>query len=191
MKALMSIALLAAIFSFTAPAPALAAPHENERMSAEGKIRSLHHERDGYHVELDRGGTSFWVPERAVRDRSGDFRIGVSVRLRGVFRDGVVIVDMVDWPFAVPPFEQHRRYETGFVRGAIDRIDYRRDLLVVRDQRTGRLVRADMSACDHRSNRAFERRLLYRGDFIELSGSDWNHDGIFEVARIESVRQRR
>ena len=29
--------------------------------------------------------------------------------------------------------------------GVIERIDYRRDLLVLRDRRTGRLVRADMS----------------------------------------------
>ena len=191
MKRLIPIALLTAIFAWSAPAAALAASHENERTTVEGKIRSLHHERDGYRVELDRGGYSYWVPDRAVRHRSADFRIGVSVRLRGVFRGGIVIVDVVDWPSVVPPLERHRHDETAFVRGVIDRVDYRRELMVVRDQRNGRLVRADMSSCDPASSRAFERRRLGRGDFIELSGSDWNHDGIFEVDRIENVRLRR
>lgn len=187
MKALISVVLLAAAVALSAPAAALAAPHENQRTTVEGKIRSMHHERDGWRVELDRGGYSFWVPERTLHGRPGDFRVGVSVRFGGVFRGGVIIVDAVDWPY-----RDHRpRYETAFVRGVIERIDYQRDLLVVRERRSGRRIRADMSTCDRGWGNAYERHELYPGDVVELSGADWDHDGIFEVARIENVRVRR
>ena len=40
----------------------------DNRVTVEGRVRSVNRERDGYRVELDRGGYSFWVPELSIRN---------------------------------------------------------------------------------------------------------------------------
>jgi hypothetical protein len=41
---------------------------DNERVTIEGKVRSFSRERDGYRMQLDRSGYSFWVPESRLRN---------------------------------------------------------------------------------------------------------------------------
>jgi hypothetical protein len=155
---------------------------DNERVTLEGKIRSMDRRGDGYRVELDRGNYSFFVPERQLRNRGRDLRVGVSVRLGGVFRGGSVFVDAVDYPRGGGYYDSS--YSTG-LRGIVERVDYRRDTLVLRDQATGRFVTVDMRDADRRY-RSVDLEDLRRGDVVSLSG-DWTRGGIFSASRIESV----
>src|SRR3954452_25457551 len=91
---------------------------ENQRINATGKVTSFNRERDGYRVQLDRG-QSFWVPQSKFGNRSRDLRVGVSITLGGIFRGGSIYADAVSWP------DQYDRYDRGFVRGVVDRVDYR------------------------------------------------------------------
>ena len=178
------IAIVAAVFAFAA----LAAPHDGSRITTDGRVRSIHHERDGYRVELDRGADSFWVPERALRDHSRDLRVGVSIRLGGIFRGGMIVVDVVEWPpFAPVP---GRRAHDDILRGFVERIDARHVSLVVREERSGRLIRVDVMQSDHDWNRPHDFDDLRRGDFVVLSG-EWSRNRDFDAYRIESVRSRR
>jgi len=180
------IAILATI-AFAANA----APERNrddQRITVDGHVRTIHHERDGYRIELDRGNDSFWVPERALRNRGGDLRIGVSVRLGGIFRGGVIIVDAVDWP-PVAPFPT-RRLHDDVLRGTVVRIDARNALMIVREERSGRLVHVDVMQSDHDWNRPHDFDDLRRGDFVVLSG-DWTRGRDFNAYRIENVRPER
>ncbi len=67
-------------------------------LSARQRISSIDRQPDGYRVRLDRGSYWFRVSQRALRNRRADFRVGVFVRLGGIFRRGIVDVDVVDWP---------------------------------------------------------------------------------------------
>lgn len=167
---------------------------DNDRVTMEGRIRSFNRDRDGYRVELDRGNYSYFVPERHLRNRGRDFRAGVSIRLGGVFRGGSIFVDAVDFPgaggYSDPYYEGRGGYNNyGTVRGVVDRIDFRNDTLVVRDQATGRFVTVDMRRADHRS-RSVDLDDLRRGDYVALSG-EWVRGGVFAVSRVESVRSGR
>ena len=147
----------------------------NERVTTEGRVRSFRQERDGYRVELDRGRYSYWVP-RSHFGRGRDLRVGVSVRLGGVFHGGYVYVDDFDW------------LDRGIVRGVITDIVYRRDIVSIRDEYSGRRVRVDMRRAD-RYRRGIDVNDLRRGDYVTLWG-EWDR-GIFEAYEIESVRSRR
>ena len=69
-------------------------------------------------------------------------------------------------------------YGNGFVNGVIARIDYRANTLVVRDQATGRLITAEMTAGGRSS-----ARNLQPGDYVQMTGQ-WIGGGVFDVARI-------
>jgi hypothetical protein len=150
---------------------------DNERVTVEGRISSFSRERDGYRVNLDRGGYSYWLPSSRLRGR--DLRVGVSIRLAGVFRRGVVYVDDLGYPGA---------YDNGNVRGVVERIDDRRGLLTLRDEYSGRFVTVDMVRADRRSRIGLDD--LRRGDYVTLAG-DWTRGGIFEAYRVDSVRTGR
>ena len=162
-----------------------------ERITSEGHIRSIQPDRDGYRVELDQGGRTFWVPERVVHNRAHDFRVGASIRLGGVFRGGFIVVDVVDWLPMVPiPQPDRGRYHNDVLRGTIERIDYRDQTIMVREMRTDRLVRVDMRDISRGFGRTRAFDDLHRGDYIVMSG-DWTRFGGFDADRIESVRPRR
>lgn len=156
---------------------------ENQRVTLSGRVSSFTRERDGYRLQLDRGGQSFWVPQARFGSRARDLRAGVSISLGGVFRGGMIYVDAVSWPN-----NPGQGYNNGFVRGVVDRIDVRSGTLRVRDEATGRLITADMRGGD-RSSRV-NLRSLRRGDYVELTGQ-WARGGVFAVARVDNVRNRR
>ncbi len=165
--------------------------HDNDRVTMEGHVRSFNRERDGFRVQLDRGNYSYFIPERHLRNRR-DFRVGVSIRLGGVFRGGSIFVDAVDFPggggFYDPYHEGRGGYDYATVRGVVDRIDFRRDTLVLREQSTGRFVIVDMRDSDRRY-RSVDLDDLRRGDFLVLSG-EWIRGNVFAASRVESVRSR-
>ena len=160
---------------------------DNERVTMEGRITNLSRERDGYRVQLDRNAASFWLPERSLRNRRNDFRLGVSIRLGGVFRSGVVNVDVVDWPGAGGyyggSYNSGDRYDD--VRGTIERVDYRRGVIVLHESATNRFVTVDMV----RTGGRIGLDDLRRGDYVEISGNFGR--GVFQAYRVESVRQGR
>ena len=148
---------------------------ENQRVTAQGKISSFTPERDGYRVRLDRGRESYWVPSSYFRNRGHNIRVGINVVLGGVFRDGSVYVDDVNYPDG----GYYGNYDQGLVRGVIEGIDYRAGTAWLRDNGSGRAITVDL--------RRINERRFRRGDYVELSGS-WDRGGLFDVYRVERVR---
>jgi len=146
---------------------------ENQRINASGKVSSFNRERDGYRVQLDRG-QSFWVPQSTFGNRARDLRVGVSINLGGIFRGGSIYADAVSWPG-----QYGNGYDQGFVRGAVNRVDYRTGTVWLRDDASGRLITADVNG---RSLGA-----LRPGEYVELSGQ-WIGGGVFDVASIGIIR---
>jgi hypothetical protein len=153
---------------------------ENQRVTMAGKVSSFSRERDGYRVQLDRG-QSYWVPQSTFGNRARDLRAGVSISLGGIFRGGSVSFDAVSWPQANVYGDAYgnaygNAYSNGYVRGIVERIDYRNATLVVRDQATGRLITAEMTAGSYARN-------LRQGDRVQLTGQ-WIRGGVFDVSSI-------
>lgn len=151
----------------------------NERITVEGRVRTIHRERDGYRVELDRNDESFFVPESALRNRSRDFRIGISLRFAGIFRNGIIVVDAVDWP----PFQPRREHRYADVlRGFVERVHHRSASLRVREERSGRLIDVDVRA-------PYAVSEVRPGDYITLTG-EWTDRNEFTATHINAVRPR-
>jgi hypothetical protein len=155
---------------------------ENEHVNLSGRITSFSRENNGYRVHLDRG-PAFWVPESYYRRHSSNWRIGVNISLGGIFRGGSIIVDDGGY---YPPYPAGA-YDNGYLSGVVDRVDYRRGIAFLRDDRSGRIIEADL-----RTDRYGRLNIddLRPGDFVELSG-DWVRGDIFAVARVDSVRTGR
>jgi hypothetical protein len=147
---------------------------ENQRVNATGKVTSFNRERDGYRVQLDRG-QSFWVPQAKFGNRARDLRVGVSISLGGIFRGGSIYADAVSWP------DYGYGYQQAFVRGLVERVDYRTGTVWLRDNASGRLIAADVNGRSLRT--------LRRGEYVELTGQ-WIRGGVFDVASIGSIRGR-
>jgi hypothetical protein len=151
---------------------------ENQRINATGKVSSFSRERDGYRVQLDRG-QSFWVPQSKFGNRSRDLRVGVSINIGGIFRGGSIYADAVSWP---DQYGYGNGYDNGFVRGVVDRVDYRTGTVWLRDDASGRLITADVNGRSLRN--------LRRGEYVELTGQ-WIRGGVFDVASIGNIGYRR
>ena len=151
---------------------------ENQRVTESGTVRSFNRERDGYRVQLDRG-QSFWVPQATFGNRARQLRTGISTSLGGIFRGGTIYGDAVTWP-------DNAGYRSDFVRGVVDRIDYRAGTVWLRDDASGRLIAADMNG----RRESAEMRGLRRGDRVELTGQ-WLRGGVFDVASLNAIRGRR
>ena len=158
---------------------------DNERVNLHGRVTSFNRERGGYRVYLDGGGYPFWVPDSYFRNRGP--RVGISVVLGGIFRGGSIYVDAVNWPgdYGYGGGYGGGTYDNGYVRGVVDRVDYRAGTVWLRDEASGRLIAAEMRSSDRYSRLNFGD--LRRGDYVELSGQ-WARGGVFEAYRIDSVR---
>jgi hypothetical protein len=147
---------------------------DNQRINASGRVSSFSRERDGYRVQLDRG-QSFWVPQATFGNRARDLRVGVSISLGGIFRGGSLYADAVSWPGEYGQYGIASGYDGGFVRGVVDRVDYRTGTFWLQDDASGRLITADLNG----------RSLgnLRPGEYVELTGQ-WIRGGVFDVASI-------
>jgi hypothetical protein len=162
---------------------------ENERITMQGKVTSFARENNGYRLRLDRDNSSFWVPDSYFRNHTSDLRVGVSLSLGGVFRGGSVYVDAVTWPEGYGTVRGNNRgsYNDVLVRGVVDRVDARRSVVWLRDDRSRKVIEVDM----HGERRGgLNIADLRRGDRVEVSG-DWTRNGIFDANRIEDIRTRR
>lgn len=145
---------------------------DNQRVNVQGRISSFSHERGGYRLYLDSGRDSYWVPETYFRGHSPS--IGISISLGGIFRGGAINIDAVSWPGAYG-----RAYQSGFVSGIVERMDYRDGRMMLRD-RDGRMITVEAGR---------GMRDVRRGDYVELSG-DWVAGGLFRAERIDNIRGR-
>jgi hypothetical protein len=153
---------------------------ENDHVALSGRISSFSHESNGYRVRLDRG-QSFFVPESYYRSHTRNFGIGVSINLGGIFRGGDIYVDAGNYPV-------YGAYDNGYVRGVIDRVDYRTGIAWLRDDASGRLIEADLRDAGRYSR--IDGRDLRRGDYVELTGQ-WLRGNIFAVQQIDGVQTGR
>ena len=157
----------------------------NNRFSEQGRVRSFTRERDGYRVYLDRGTHPYWVPASRLGRRQ--LRVGIDLRLGGIYNGSYVDVDALGWP-GDPYYNgggYSDRYNEGFLSGRVERVDYRHGTLLLRDNRSGRVIEVNMRSTEHRRGLDFED--VRRGDLITLAGS-WD-GGYFHAYRIDSVRQ--
>lgn len=166
--------------------------YDNRRdLSAQGRITNLHRERDGYRVQLDRGSQWYYVPSSAYRSRGRniDLRIGVSIRLGGGYYDDRGYIHCND--AYLDDYGYGSSYDRGSVRGTVQRVDYRRNVLEVRDERSGRYVTVDMRSMERRGRRSrgIDAEDLRRGDYVELEGQ-WVRGNVFQAYRIDSVDSR-
>ena len=153
---------------------------DNERVTIQGKVQSFTHERGGYRVRLDRDNQSYWIPESRI-GHGVNIRVGIDVVLGGVYRNDSVYVDDVS-------YGGYGYQNDGYVRGVVDRIDYRYGTLLLREERTGRVLNVDMRDTARRSR--IDLNDLRRGDRVSLNGN-WSRNGVFRAYEIDSVRTGR
>lgn len=154
-------------------------------ITMEGRVTSINHERDGYRVQLDRGGYSYFVPGR--NSRGLDLRVGINIRLTGVFDSrGDVYVSNAD--YIDDGYNNRYDNKRGELRGIVQDVDARRGTALVRDEYSGRSVTIVMSR-DSRRGRGVDLDDLRRGDRVTFDG-DWSR-GVFEAWRIDSVSSGR
>ena len=172
-------------------------------MTMEGRVRSFSRERDGYRVQLDRGNYSYFVPQSAFRNRNGrrnDLRVGISLRFTGYLGSGnSFYVDSFDYlddgyydnndRYGDNRGYGYNNYGNDTVNGIVERVDYSRGTLLLRDDRSGRRVTVVMAG-GNRQRRGIDLNDLSRGDRVTFAG-DWSRNGVFEAYRIESLRDRR
>lgn len=70
-----------------------------------------------------------------------------------------------------------------YIRGRIERIDYRRDVMFVRDEFSRRTIEIDVHRFD-RESRRFDLDRMRRGDRVRVWG-DWRGHGVLEAGRVE------
>jgi hypothetical protein len=170
----------------------------NRSLTAQGRVTNLQREHDGYRVQLDRGSQWYYVPQsawRGSRGRNLDLRLGVSINLGGGYRDdrGYIYCDdawMGD-DYGNGNYRNGRDgygYGNGWLSGTVQRVDYRRGVLEVRESRTGRYVTVDMRRSERRGrgSRGIDVADLRRGDYVELAG-DWSRGNVFVADSIDSV----
>ena len=135
---------------------------ETQRVVAPGRINAFNREREVFRPRFEH------------RDR--DFRNGLSINVGGVFRGGAFAVGVGRVPYAYAPVPV---YSGSLVRGMVERVDYRDGTMLVRDDATGRVIRADVAGGYGLGN-------LRSGDYVQLTGQ-WLGGGIFNAVRIDNL----
>ena len=159
----------------------------NNHYSDRGRIRSFTRERDGYRVFIEGARYPYWVP--ASRLGRHQLRVGIDIRLGGIFNGTYVDVDALGWPgdpyYNDPYYAPAPYYADGYLSGRVERVDYRYGTLLLRDDRSGRAIEVDMRATDRRGGLDLDD--LRPGDRVTLDGT-WDR-GYFHAYRIDGVRQ--
>jgi len=156
-----------------------------DHISDHGRISRFERERDGYRVWLG-GARSYWIPSY----RLGGHRlaIGLDIRLGGIFNGTYVDVDALGWPgdpyYNDPYYAPAPYYADRYLSGRVERVDYRYGTLLLRDDRSGRVIEVDMRATDRRGGLDLDD--LRPGDRVTLDGT-WDR-GYFHAYRIDGVR---
>jgi len=136
------------------------ATRETQRATAPARVNSFNRERQVYQPRFE---------QSRFENRDRDRRANVSINLG--FRGGAIAVG-VPVPYQYAPVAV---YDNGFVRGVVERVDYRDGTMVVRDDASGRLITADVGG--------YGLGNLRSGDYVQLTGQ-WIGGGIFDVTSI-------
>lgn len=166
----LTLALLAAM-------PAAA----QRRVSAEGRITGVTHEHDGDRVSLDRGNYSYWVPSSLLGRRT--LRIRDEVRIAGVYRNGVVRVDTLDF------LGRDGDNSMIYLSGRVERVNRYEQRITLRDDR-GRKIDVDVRSITDDRRRHMEVSDIHRGDSVTFRGRWGRESGVFNATRIESISTR-
>jgi hypothetical protein len=180
---------------------------EGSRNAYRGTIRSFARERGGYRIFLGGGPYSYWVPDSYLRGHQ--LRVGLSIRLGGIFNGGYISVDALGWPgyndsYYNQPYYDDVYYDDGYrndgygndsyyggysddvVRGRVERVDFRNHTVVIQDDSNrGRYVTVDLRSVDRRNSR-LDIADLRPGDRITLTGT-WLRGNVFGAAKIEAI----
>ena len=169
-------------------------------ISGEGRIRSINRDGDGYRVQIEGNNRSFFLPEMSIRNaprgrgRASDLRVGISIRLGGYLDPrGYVYADSCDYigDYGYNNDNYHNDgYRSSYVSGVVTAVDYRRNVMELRDGRSGRYVTVAMLRSDSRRNRRIDLDDLRRGDRVTLAG-EWARGNVFQAWRVESVTSGR
>lgn len=146
----------------------------------DGRISRIEHWNGGYRVWL--GGVSYpyFIPE--ARFRLFNWRVGLSIHLGGFWNP----LGYYDYYDGVDPYYgggyayvPGTVATSGYIRGVVESVDYRRDSMVIRDDASGSFVTVMMRGDDPRFNS------LRNGDYVDLSG-DWVR-GYFQAYRVDNI----
>ena len=169
---------------------------ERRDLSARGHVTNLYRERDGYRVQIDRGSQWYYVPQSAWRNSRGnrnfDLRVGVSINLGGGYYDDRGYISCNDAWVDDGYSYGDSGYRDDYISGTVERVDYRRNVIELRESRSGRYVTVDMRQADRRGRRGrgVDVSDLRRGDYIEVEGQ-WARGHVFLADRIDGVDSRR
>jgi hypothetical protein len=157
-------------------------------LSAQGRVTNLHRERDGYRLQLDRGSQWYYVPSSAWRGHNRGLSIGLNIRLGGGYYGdrGYIYVSNAD---IYDNYGYGRGRGNGYVSGVVQRIDHRRDVMEIRDRRSGRHITVDARRADRRRH-GIDVSDIRRGDYVELEGA-WVRGNVFQASRIDALDSRR
>jgi len=218
MKKTLKFMAIGAVVMMTAGSSAFAEPrHRNETngdwrgnsrdesrrsQTFEGRVRTFSRENDGYRVQFERDNRWYHVPQSAFRGRHNELRIGVSLRLGGYFGGNDFYADSCD--FIGDGYNDGYRnddyryrdnrgygnnYGNDYVSGIVERVDFYRGTMLLRDARSGRRISVVMVG-GNRNRRGVDLNDVRRGDRITLSG-DWRRGSVFEAYNIDSLRNGR
>ena len=156
----------------------------SRNVSVEGRIRDIDRDRNGFVIQLDRGGYELLVSSnlsRTVRrlDRGDVVRASGTLDSRGtMFVDRITLVRDDDrWD---------RNDRT--LRGVVDSVDFGRRIVWVREDRSGRVVAVDLRDADAKDRR--DERRIRRGDRITARG-EWRGNARFDAERYDIDQQGR
>ena len=135
---------------------------QTQRAVAPARVNSFSRERE--------------VNQPRFENRDRNFRGGLSINVGGVFRGGGIAVGVGRVPYAYAPVAV---YSSGLVRGVVEQVDYRDGTILVRDDATGSVIRADVAGGYGLGN-------LHSGDYVQLTGQ-WLGGGIFNAVRIDNI----
>jgi hypothetical protein len=136
-----------------------------------GRVSRYDRYNGGYRVWIVGAPYPFFIPEARFR-LFPRFGIGIDIRLGGYY-NSLGYYDYYDGPAGVYS-------SSGYLRGTVESVDYRRGTFVLRNEETGSFVTAVMSGGDRRWDN------LRSGDYVEISG-DWTRTGVFQAYRIDEI----
>ena len=140
---------------------------------AEGRISNVERHGSGYRVWVGGARYPFHVPSAHYhRDR---YRPGLTIRIGGIFNVGGYY-DYYDGRY---DDRYDRRRSRDELRGYVERVDHRRDIFVMREERSGRRITVVMLERDER---------VRAGDYVEVEG-DWSRSGVFEAYDVDRTRR--
>lgn len=140
----------------------------------DGRISRIERWNGGYRVYVGGALYPFFVPE--ARFRLFGWHTGLSIHIGGYYNP----LGYYDYYDGVDPYYAPAAVATsGYLRGVVESVDYRRGSMVIRDDASGSFVTVMMRGGDPRFDS------LRNGDYVDLSG-DWVR-GYFEAFRVDNV----